>query len=48
MYGVVDYELGRLLACRGDKEAARRHLDLVMSGTRDPTSCQDALTAPEG
>ena len=27
-----DYELGRLLACQGDKESARRHLELVMSG----------------
>ncbi|KIP02601.1 hypothetical protein PHLGIDRAFT_130658 [Phlebiopsis gigantea 11061_1 CR5-6] len=26
------YEYGRLLACQGDKEGARRHLDLVMSG----------------
>lgn len=27
-----DYELGRLLACKGDKEGARSHLELVMSG----------------
>jgi len=26
------YELGRLLACKGDTEGARRHLDLVLSG----------------
>ncbi|THG95455.1 hypothetical protein EW026_g6202 [Hermanssonia centrifuga] len=26
------YELGRLLACKGDKEGARSHLELVMSG----------------
>ncbi|KZT05152.1 uncharacterized protein LAESUDRAFT_781726 [Laetiporus sulphureus 93-53] len=26
------YEYGRLLACKGDKEGARRHLELVMSG----------------
>ena len=30
-----DYELGRLLACKGDKEGARSHLDLVMSGMCD-------------
>ena len=29
---VVDFEYGRLLACRGDKEGARVQLDLVMSG----------------
>lgn len=28
----TDYELGRLLACQGDKDEARRHLDLVFSG----------------
>ena len=28
----VDFEYGRLLACRGDKEGARVQLDLVMSG----------------
>ena len=28
----LDYELGRLLACKGDKAAARGHLDLVASG----------------
>ncbi|CCM00537.1 uncharacterized protein FIBRA_02571 [Fibroporia radiculosa] len=26
------YEYGRLLACKGDKEGARKHLELVMSG----------------
>ncbi|KAI0085514.1 hypothetical protein BDY19DRAFT_438314 [Irpex rosettiformis] len=26
------YELGRLLACKGDKEGAKKHLELVMSG----------------
>ena len=29
---VTDYELGRLLACQGNKEEARRHLELVFSG----------------
>lgn len=28
----IDFELGRLLACKGDKEGARKHLELVMSG----------------
>ncbi|EIN05662.1 hypothetical protein PUNSTDRAFT_74230 [Punctularia strigosozonata HHB-11173 SS5] len=26
------YELGRLLACKGDRDGARRHLELVLSG----------------
>ncbi|KDQ49454.1 hypothetical protein JAAARDRAFT_42869 [Jaapia argillacea MUCL 33604] len=26
------YELGRLLACKGDKEGARKHFELVLSG----------------
>lgn len=29
----LDFELGRLLACAGDKEGARMHLELVLSGT---------------
>ena len=29
---ILDYELGRLLACKGDKAGAKEHLDLVMSG----------------
>ncbi len=31
--GRADFELGRLLACAGDKEGARMHLELVFSGT---------------
>jgi len=27
-----DYELGRLLACQGDEDGARKHLQLVLSG----------------
>jgi len=29
---LLDYELGRLLACMGKREEARSHLDLVFSG----------------
>ena len=28
----VDFEYGRLLACKGEKAHAREHLELVMSG----------------
>ena len=28
----VDYEYARLLACQGDKDGARRHLELLVSG----------------
>lgn len=27
-----DYEYGRLLACTGDTDGARRHLELILSG----------------
>ena len=29
---VLDYELGRLLACRGNIESARHEFELVLSG----------------
>jgi hypothetical protein len=29
---LLDYELGRLLACKGDLAGARRHMELVMTG----------------
>jgi len=28
----LDYELGRLLACRGDTETAKKHFGLILSG----------------
>lgn len=28
----ADFEYARLLACQGDKEGARTHLELVLSG----------------
>lgn len=30
----IDYELGRLIACLGDEAGARKHFELVLSGTR--------------
>lgn len=31
-YALIDFEYGRLLACKGEKAHAREHLELVMSG----------------
>ena len=40
-HAAVDFEYGRLLACKGEKAHAREHLELVMSGEapRPPSSC---------
>jgi hypothetical protein len=33
---VLDYEIGRLLACMGDKDGSLKHFDLVLSGISLP------------